>query len=155
MRKELVYVVADEGRDKGKRFKITEMSAMDAERFALKAFSGAVRAGMNLPDGLESSGMFALAKLGYPILVAMPYELSEPLFAQLMTCVRIMPNADNANVTRALVGSDDVEEIQTLLKLKKAAYDLHVDFFPDGGQSTSESEASAKPAPTLNIKPRR
>lgn len=153
MRKELLYV-AEDGRDKGKRFKITEMSAMQAERFALKAFSGAVRAGINLPDGIEASGMFALARFGYSMLVTMPYEISGPLFDELAGCIKLMPSMDKPNITRDVI-EGDVEEVQTLLKLKKAAYDLHVDFFPDGGQSTSESEASAKPAPTLNIKPRR
>ena len=154
MRKVIIYTVSDEGRDTGKKFKITEMPAFQAHKFALKAFSKAVRAGMNTPKGAESSGMMALAKAGYSILVAMPFELSEELFDELFACVQVVTSA---NIVRS-VDSSDIEEIQTILKLNKAVYELHVDFFPAGSQLTSESEISQQVVkkPSLNIKiPRR
>ena len=148
-RKEITYTVSDEGRDKGKKFLITEMSARKAEEFALRAFSSAVACGIKNDKTDPSQGMLALAKIGYALIVTMPYEYSQPLLDQLMSCVKIQEQ----HITRDVL-EVDVEEVATYLKLKKAAYDLHVSFFTDGGLSTSGSDQSARKENTLTIKPR-
>ncbi len=148
----MTYTVQDDGRDKGKQFKITELDAFSGDKFASKAFAAAIRAGMQVPAGMEDTGMLALAKAGYAILVAMPFEFSESLLDELMTCVEFI---SSKGITRK-IESVDIEEIQTIMKLRKAAYDLHVDFFPNGSQSISESGQSGRESkkPFLNIKTR-
>jgi hypothetical protein len=151
MRNEIDLTISAEGRDYGKKFHIKEMSAMQGARFALKAFSRMVRAGMDVPKTSEDQGMIALAKAGYACLVAMPFELSEELLDELMGCVQCVASEQ---VTRKLTDGD-IEEIKTVLTLQKAVYDLHISFFQVGGQSISESVPSASKKTMLNIPTRR
>jgi hypothetical protein len=151
MRKEIDYTVKDEGRDFGKTFRIKEMSAMQGAKFALKAFSRMVRAGIDVPRDAEQKGLVALAQSGYACLVAMPFELSEELLDELMNCAQFV---SSESVVRKIV-EQDIEEIQTILTLQKTIYELHVSFFTIGSQSTSALEKSENKSHMLNIKTRR
>ena len=50
-------LVADIGRDKGKQFLITEMSASQAENWAIKAILAVGNAGIEIPENLASQGL--------------------------------------------------------------------------------------------------
>ena len=150
-RKESSFV-ADIGRDKGKQFLITEMSASQAENWAIKAILAVGNAGIEIPDNLASQGMAGLMAVGYMNLLKIPFEAAKPLLDEMMSCVQIIPSA---NVKRPLI-EDDIEEVQTRLKLRKAIWDLHMDFFLGESQSTLESEMPApQPSESLSIKPLR
>lgn len=136
MRKELDFV-ADFGRDEGKTFRITEMSAMRAEKWCLRAFFALLNAGADIPDGLASQGFSGLMAMGPAFLEAfarVPYESVVPLWDDLMTCVRYVPVANQPNLTRPLV-DEDIDEVQTLMKLKKLVFDLHTEFLKTGSPS--------------------
>ncbi len=134
MRKELDFV-ADFGRDSGKTFRITEMAAAKAEKWCLRAFFVLLNAGVDVPDDLSAQGFAGLVSLGISAFTRVPFEAAEPLWDDLMTCIKFVPTPNQPNLTRPLI-DEDIEEVQTLLKLRKAVYDLHTEFLKTGSPST-------------------
>lgn len=119
--------VDDDNRDKGKTFLLTELSAEDAEDWGLRALLALSSAGAEVPDDFEDAGMAGLAAMGVDALRGLKYEVVQPLWRQMFTCVQICPNAQNKSVVRGLV-PDDIEEISTRLLLRKEIVELHVNF---------------------------
>ena len=128
MRKTLTYTVADEGRDNGKVFLLTEMSAAEAEDWALQAFFALMNAGIEIPDDIANMGFAGIAAIGLKALGKVPFFMAEPLLKKIMECVKVIPDPSQQNVIRPLIDSD-IEEAITLIKLKKAVFDLHTSFF--------------------------
>ena len=150
-RKEASFI-ADIGRDKGKQFLITEMPASQAENWAIKAILAVGNAGIEIPDNLALQGMAGLMAVGYMNLLKIPFDAAKPLLDEMMSCVQIIPSP---NIKRPLI-EDDIEEVQTRLLLRKAVWNLHMDFFLGESKSTSESEAAApQQNASLSIKPPR
>lgn len=135
-RKTLRYTVQDAGRDQGKTFVITEMSASQAEKWAARAFMAIAQSGIEVPDDLAAMGFAGLIRMGITCIAKVPFAQAEPLMDEMMTCVQIMPSASNPGVVRALV-EDDIEEIATRLKLRAQILSLHSGFSIAGAQSTS------------------
>lgn len=132
-RKKVTITIDADGRDKGKSFVLTEMSAWDAEEWAGEALFAMMNAGVDIPPGIESAGLAGVAALGITALTKMSYEKARPLLARMMQCVEIQPSRD---IVRPLI-NDDIEEVSTLLRIRKEVFALHFDFFIDGGESTS------------------
>ena len=150
-RKETTFI-AEAGRDKGKQFLITEMSASQAENWAFRVILAIGNAGIEIPEGLAAQGMSGLLAIGYMNLLKIPFEAAEPLLNEMMDCVQIIPSV---NVKRKLF-EDDIEEVITRLQLRKSIWDLHMDFFLDSNQSTSELNPQVNPQESsLSIKPQR
>ncbi len=144
--------VAQTGRDQGKEFLITEMSASQAESWAFRVILAIGNAGIEIPDNLASQGMAGLMAVGYMNLLKIPFDAAKPLLDEMMGCVQIVPSA---NVKRPLI-EDDIEEVKTRLLIRKAIWDLHMDFFLDENKSTSESETQGQPTiASLSTKPPR
>lgn len=124
-------------RDSGKAFLVTEMSAYDAEKWALRAGFALMNAGVDIPELEDGVSMQNLAALGMKAMMdalqGVTYEQAEPLLNDMMECVQIIPDPSKADVVRSLIDSD-IDEVSTRLKLRKAVWDLHVDFFTEGGQ---------------------
>lgn len=118
--------VATEGRDKGKRFVITEMSAVRAEKWATRALLAIGRAGVDMPDDLAGAGMAALAYAGLKAITSCSFDDAEPLLDEMMQCVTIQPDAA-LDFTRATI-EDDFEEVATLVQLRDRVFGLHVGF---------------------------
>jgi len=127
MRKTSTYTETADNRDKGKVFKLEEMSADQAEAWALKAFFAIMNAGIDVPDNLADLGFAGIATAGLNALGKVDYETARPLLDEMMTCVQIIPDPAKPNVARALFPGD-IEEVATKLKLRKAVFDLHVAF---------------------------
>lgn len=125
-RKELTYM-AEDGRDQGKKFKLTEMPADHAERWAMRAVLALMKSGVELPEGIERLGMSALAGLGLRAISGLDWEIAEPLLNEMMSCVQIMPDPSKPQIVRNLI-SEDIEEITTRLKLRMEVFKLHTDF---------------------------
>ena len=134
MRKVIDYTVADQGRDSGKVFQITEMSAAQAERWALRAFQALARGGVDLGD-MMNGGMQALASAGLKAFAFLPFHEAEPLLAEMIECVRYKPDHAHPNVVRTLI-DDDIEEISTRLTLRAEVLKLHTDFLKAASPST-------------------
>ncbi len=134
-RKVIDYTIETEGRDKGKVFQITEMSAAQAERWALRAFQAMAKGGVDVPD-LIGAGMAEFAIAGIRGLSYASYHEVEPLLAEMMACVRIKPDANNPSVVRDLIETD-IEELKTRLDLRAEWLNLHTGFLQAGDPSTS------------------
>jgi hypothetical protein len=133
------YTITDEGRDKGKVFVLTEMPALRAEAWAARALLALIAGNIHMPAGIEKAGFAGLAQLGIRSLSGLKWEAAEPLLSEMLTCVQIMPSP---SVVRPLI-DDDIEEITTLIKLRKEIWDLHTDFLQAGAGSTSVSKGKA------------
>ena len=150
-RKEASFI-AEIGRDKGKAFHLTEMPATKAENWAIKALLAVGNSGLEIPENLAAQGMAGLLAVGYMNLLKIPFEAAKPLLDEMMDCVQFVPSP---SIKRPLI-DDDIEEVQTRLLLRKAVWNLHMDFFLSESKSTSESKAQAKAeTDTLTIKPPR
>ena len=126
-RKSKTLTIAAAGRDQGKVFVITEMSALAAEKWSARAFLALARSGMDIPANIEEMGMAGIALVGARAFAGSEYEDLEPLLDQMLGCVQVKPDPGNPALTRPLI-EDDVEEIATLLELRREVMGLHVDF---------------------------
>lgn len=133
MARNTMTFTATDGRDAGKKFFITEMSAAEIEDWAAEAFFLLIGAGVEIPEDSEKMGMAALLSLGFDSLGKVPYAQMKPLFNRMLNGVQAMPDPNNPNVLRALVESD-TEEVSTRLKLRKAVWDLNTGFFTAGAR---------------------
>lgn len=136
-RKVQFHSVTSEGRDKGKRFVITEMPALKAERWAMRALIAMAKSGVQMPEDAIGGGMAVIAMAGFQALQAgIQFEDIAPLMDEMMDCVQIMPDPKNPEVIRPLLLSgiegDDVEEILTLLEIRERVFAIHTDFFFSG-----------------------
>ena len=134
MRKKLTYTVTDEGRDLGKVFELTEMSADASERWALRLIFALMNSGVDLPEDVESMGLAGIIMVGFKAMGKIPYIQAEPLFDDLMSCVQYIPEPSKPNVVRAIFDGD-IEEVKTRLVLKKEVFNLHTGFFTNAAPS--------------------
>jgi hypothetical protein len=140
MRKTKTVTITEEGRDKGKNYHLTEMPVWDAEKWAARAILALAKSGVEIPDGVE--GMAGLAALGLGAIMQIRWEDAEPLLDDMLKCIKFMPSA---GVIRPLIlEQDDIEEIDTLLTLRKEILGLHFDFFLDAVDSISDTKARAE-----------
>ncbi|MBO1014940.1 hypothetical protein IPU70_15370 [Achromobacter sp. SD115] len=138
-RKQTTLTIGAEGRDKGKVFILTELSAYEAEEWAGRALFSLMNAGVEIPDNIAEAGLAGVAAMGMKAIAKLPFDSAKPLLDKMMDCVQIQPSP---NVTRELM-SGDVEEVATLFTLRKKVLGLHLDFFTAAAPSTSGSKSTA------------
>lgn len=126
-RRTKVYVVESEGRDKGKHFLLTEMSAAQGEDWAARVLTGMAQGGAEVPANVLAAGMQGIASFGLLSVLKMPIEMARPLLAEMMACVQIIPDPSRPQVARPLV-DDDIEEISTRFKLRQEVFELIAGF---------------------------
>lgn len=132
-RKTAIITIEAEGRDKGKVFVLTELPAMQSEQWAGRALFALMNAGVEVPDNIAEAGLAGLAAVGIQALTKVSFEQAKPLFDEMMQCIQIQPSP---KVTRPLI-EDDIEEVATILLLRREVLKLHMDFSTPGGLSTS------------------
>jgi hypothetical protein len=142
MRKTSIVTIEAEGRDKGKMFLLTEMGAVQAEKWALRLFFALMNTGVEIPPDIAELGMAGIASMGLQALSKLPYDAAEPLLDDMWACAQIIPDPSKKNVARFLM-DDDIEEIGTRIFLRKEIFDLHTGFFTSAASSTSAPEAAA------------
>lgn len=140
-RKESRYRVEDEGRDKGKVFLLREMPASQAERWAARAFLAIAKSGVDLPAGAMESGFAGFASYGLSLIGKLPFEDADLLMDEMFGCVTIIPDPAK-EFSRSLV-EDDIEEVQTRIKLRVATFKLHADFSKAATSLTSAQPSAA------------
>ena len=145
MRKSATVTISDEGRDKGKTFVLTELSATDAEDWAMQAFLALAKSDIEIPEDIAEAGMAGIAQFGLKGLTGVKYTDAKPLFDALMECVQIRPDPKHPELVRSLVETD-IEEWQTRLKLRMEVFKLHVSFFLPADVSNSTNPTPAEPA---------
>lgn len=141
-RKTANITIDDEGRDKGKVFLITEMSASQAERWAMRTLLALMKGGVELPEGFEHLGMAGIAEVGIRALSGLDFEVAEPLLDEMMKCVRAIPDSAKLHYSRDLVDTD-TEEVLTRIRLRAEVWKLHTDFLKAVAPSTSGAQAAA------------
>ncbi len=150
MRKEMDYAITEEGRDKGKVYHLREMPALKAEKWATRAFLAAAKSGVDIGNvDIAAGGMQALAILGIEALTKMDYADAEPLLDEMLECISIKPNPQNPAIIRPLF-EDDIEEVKTIILLRKEVLMLHMGFSQSGSQSTSTSADLSPASSPLN-----
>ncbi|AKL43790.1 TPA: hypothetical protein I8438_002269 [Serratia marcescens] len=132
-RKETFITIDAAGRDQGKVFYIKEMSASQAEWWALRALMAMGRGGVEIPDNLRSMGIAAMAVEGLKAISKIHPDEAKPLLDELMTCVQAVPNPADKTVVRPLIEAD-IDEVATRLNLSAEVFKLHVDFFATAGR---------------------
>jgi hypothetical protein len=129
MARKVVDWAAGSGRDAGKVFRITEMPAFRAEKWAIKALQALMSTGVELPDDINDAPAANLVRTGLKALAAAPFDVVEPLLDEMLTCIKLIPDPARANVERAVMWDIDVEEAQTIIMLRKEVLDIHLGFF--------------------------
>lgn len=122
----LVQITAD-GRDKGKVFLLTEMSASRAEKWAARALLAVGNAGTDLSPEIAFGGFAGMAVLGIQALAKVSFAEAEPLMDELFDCVQIIPDPKVPEVFRRLI-EDDIEEVATRVHLRAEVWTLHTGF---------------------------
>jgi hypothetical protein len=140
MRKSVDVTIPFDGRDKGKVFCLKEMSSAQAERWGVRAINSLIKAGVQVPEGMEMSGMAGIVRLGIRSLSIIPFEELEPLMNEMFACITVKPDARHPELTRSLVDGmgdgDDIEEVQTRIFLRQRLLELHLGFSLAGETST-------------------
>jgi len=142
-RKTLDYTVASEGRDKGKLFRITEMSAGESEEWAMRALLALSNSGAPVPEDFLDMGMPGIAIVGMRALTTLKWAEAKPLLDKMLECVRIIPDPKRPQVIRAII-EEDIEEVETRLKLREEVFRLHTDFLDAAVSSLKEMWGQAK-----------
>jgi hypothetical protein len=126
-RKIVNFSITSEGRDKGKLFLLTEMSASKGEAWATRVLLALMASNVNLPENFSDLGMAALAELGIRALSGLKWDVAAPLLAEMFDCIEIIPDPKKTHIHRALI-EEDVEEIQTRVILRMEVWKLHMGF---------------------------
>lgn len=128
-RKTCRVTIAEDGRDKGKTFVVTELPALDIERWTVRLVLALGKNGVSLPGVQADSGFAGIAGVLWALVAQVSPEEAEGLLATMLEGLKI----DEGKITRDLV-ADDIEEPETLLQIRMAWVDLHAGFFAKGGR---------------------
>lgn len=126
-RKTQVVTIDAENRDNGKRYLLTEMSAVAAEKWTFRALTAMGRNGMDVPDDALEAGVAGLLAVGVSKFLGMGFADAEVLLDDMFACVQFLPDPSRPEVTRALI-DDDIEEVSTRFRLRSEVLELHTGF---------------------------
>ncbi len=146
MRREVSITLDDRGNDL--TFKIREMSALQLERWIMRACLVAARGGVKLPDAMDMHEVLATIQRGdfktlLPVLSGIEVEDVQPLLdAMLAGCARVVGKAEMA-LTPAMV-DDVISDVRTLYQLRMEILKLNFGFFIDGGPLSSPRSTSPR-----------
>ena len=148
MRKEKDVTIIADGRDKGKVFHLTEMGAIPAEKWAIRACGAIAKTGFDFDP---SAGWNVLVALGFHSLLKAEWALVEPLLDEMMGCIQFKAAA----ATRPLF-EGDIEEIATVIKLREEVFELHSGFSVAAALfslAAAKSAVSDTPSTSTSIQP--
>ena len=123
----------EEGRDAGKVFIITEMPALQMDKWATRALNA-------IGKGKEG-GVMALLALGVPEMInafmEADYDKIGPLFKEMLECCAF--KKDNTTVVLKEEFVDDIiEDWNTIANLRIEAIKLNLGFFLEGDGSDTK-----------------
>lgn len=121
-----VSITAD-NRDKGKTFRITEMSPEASEDWAFRALQALAASGVEIPENPRMMSAGKLASMGFMALAKADPTIVRQLKKELMECVAFV-NPQKTSETFALIPGVQIEEATTLLTLQLATLELHIGF---------------------------
>ena len=148
MRKTTNVTIPDKGRDKGKVFVITEKSAIEADKWGIRALLALSKSGVPIPPEFMEMGIIGVLAVGIHRLAGVSFGDLEPLLDEMLTCVEIVPTPGRPDVIRKLM-TDDIEEVKTLQTLRMEVFRLHTGFSPPAKAPESpNASAGANPSNT-------
>ena len=126
-RKSVRVTIDAEGRDHEKRFLITEMSALQAERWFMRVLAYMARLGISMPAMMRLTGMAALTEFNPTQMFA--WVDDDSLMSEIMACIQAWPaDAPKPRPLTWSASGPDIEEPATLIRLKMEVFALHVGF---------------------------
>lgn len=129
MIKTIDITITFENRDKGKRFRLKEMPAIQAERWARRALYAMLQGGFK-PDQIDidpEAGMAALAYLPIEALARMEPTMGDQLMDEMLhTCVKAIRTDQNHEMDLL---QNEIVELATLAYLRAKVVELHSGFF--------------------------
>lgn len=134
-RKEIPFIVEEEGRDKGKEFIITEMSAWDADTLAQDIFRAMGDSNYSqIPADVIAMGCAGLATVGLSVISASSPDVARQLRDSLMSTVDIVITHEGARQQRKVKGELDFEEVSTIRTLLDKVFKVNFDFLTIAGE---------------------
>lgn len=134
-RKEIPFIVETEGRDKGKEFLITEMSAWDADSLAQDIFRAMGDSNYSsIPADVIAMGCAGLATVGLSVISASSPEVARQLRDRLMSTVEIIITSEGQRQQRKVNGALDFEEVSTIRSLLDKVFQVNFDFLTIAGE---------------------
>ncbi|HHK5577000.1 TPA: hypothetical protein ACQUH6_001809 [Neisseria polysaccharea] len=131
-------ITIEHGRDKGRVFLITEMSAAHADNWAMRALIALANGGADLGGISPQQGMIGMARVALEALGRLKADDAIPLLNELLDCVQIIPESGRPRPLN--MDFNDVEDFTTLWRLRKEVFALHTDFLQHAFGRTTESE---------------
>jgi hypothetical protein len=158
-RRKATVKITDEGRDKGKSFLITEMSAEHGEWWATRVLLALMASNVELPDDFKQLGMAALAQLGMKAMSNIKAHDLQPLLAEMMNTVQIFGDPHKLINERPLLeasgAGEDIEEVKTRFTLRVEFWKLNMGFLQAVAQSLpSKGKAPAGKQSHTEISPK-
>ena len=152
-RSALVTINDPKSRDNGKQFRVTEMSADAAERWAIRILLVFAKASTKMPEAFAATGMAGLhasipgiVVQGLQSLGGVEYADAAPLLDEMLGCVEFKaPGMDTYFAVRGS-GMSQIEEVSTLLKLRWEVLQVHVNFSLADALSKSSEPSPAEPS---------
>lgn len=128
-----IPMLFDGHRDAGKVIRITEMPALQAERWAIRAFIALKGTAGSIPHNYADLGMVGVAILGLNAFFAadVDYEKLAPLLDEMMTCAKMVRDPSHPEAATAILPSD-LLDYQTITWLRGEIIGLHTNFSLNG-----------------------
>ena len=122
-------VVIETGRDADKRFFVTEMPLLKADKWAQRALFALASGGVDAGTLDLSGGMLEMAKFAFAAIGNIDPQVGGDLLDELLECVQIIPSGGNP---RDFDVETEIQDLKTLYLLRKEALFLHIDFLTQG-----------------------
>ena len=110
MRKTKTVIIDSDDRDKGKAFFLTEMPSRQAESWADRAFLALAHSSIDLPQGMERSGMAGISQV-LKLLQDTQLPDAGPLMNEMVSALKIA----NVTTTARLISHIKFPELQPLM----------------------------------------
>ena len=131
IREKIITIEAD-GEDKGKRFRIRRMNAIDGDRWGCHCIKALVEAGKNIHGLNPDDGLAGVAAMGIELLNNMARDQMDDLNDRLMECVKFLPNDKDDSIEidwKHAGNTGQFTDLKTPGVIRSEAFSLHVDFF--------------------------
>jgi hypothetical protein len=155
--REVTIATTEGNRDSGKKFLLTEMPALKAEKWARHAAAAVNRSDLDIREEIKQLGMLGFYLAGFQALAGGDIDQVDALMDQMLPLIHIV----EPKVTRPLTpDGGDIEEVTTIIQLRKDLLELHMGFtlaelvqilkssatpLQEDSQNTSMSETSSEP----------
>lgn len=127
-RKILDVPITEDGRDKGKLFRINEADALTTWKWGYRAVLAMIKNGAEIPDEIAKMGIIGFIAVGPHMLRGVDWRDLEPLLDELLPLLEIFPVPTDKSVVRKLIPHVDIEEPSTYQLLVAEILRLHVGF---------------------------